>query len=382
MKKRKLRFAVLAAVAALFGGAVAGVLADCGPFTDVGAGPPNFCPFILEMYYLGITAGTSPTTYAPNVSVTRGQMSVFIAKSFDQSLSRGSRRGALGQWWTPQDTGVLGQTGVPASPHGVASDGADIWVAHHFPSHVVTRVRASDGRLLDTWTGAIRATAVAVAMGRVIVAGNTNPGALYMIDPAQPSGAVSTVADSLGAFPVGLAFDGARFWTANIDSVSIVTPGPATPWSVTTVSGFTSLDGILFDGASIWVSDSTGFKKLDSAGAVLQTISMGNAGIPVFDGTNIWVPNNSDVTVIRASTGTVLTSLTGNGLNFADAAAFDGQRILVANRDGASVSLWKAADLTPLGSFSTGAGSTPAAACSDGLNFWIALNGINQLVRF
>ena len=381
MKGSRLALAALVATLAVLAGATRGLLADCGPFTDVGAGPPNFCPFILELYDLGITAGTSPTTFAPDQPVTRGQMAVFIAKSFDQSLRR-SRRGALGQWWTPQNTDVLGQTSVPASPQGVASDGADIWVAHHFPSHVVTRIRAGDGRLLETWTGATRATAVVVAMGRVIVAGNTNPGALYMIDPSQPAGAVSTVADSLGAFPSGLAFDGARYWTANIDSVSIVTPAAATPWSVTTVSGFSSIQGILFDGANIWVSDSTGFLKLDSSGAVLLTISLGNAGSPVFDGTNIWVPDNDEVTVIRASSGAVLDSLTGNGLNFAEAAAFDGQRILVTNRDGGSVSLWKAADLTPLGSFSTGAGSTPAAACSDGLNFWVTLAGTSKLVRF
>ena len=381
MKGKRFALAGIVAAVAVIAGATRGLLADCGPFTDVGAGPPNFCPFILELYYLGITAGTSPTTFAPDQPVTRGQMAVFIAKSFDQSLLR-SRRGALGQWWTPQNTDVLGQISVPASPMGVTSDGDDIWVAHHFPSHVVTRIRASDGRLLDTWTGATRAIALVVAMGRVIVAGNTNPGALYMIDPSQPAGAISNVADSLGAFPIGLAFDGARLWTANADSVSIVTPGAATPWSVTTVPGFTSLQGILFDGVSIWVSDSTGFKKLDSAGAVLQTISMGNAGSPVFDGTNIWVPDNDRVTVIRASSGTVLHSLTGNGLNFAEAAAFDGQRILITNRDGASVSLWKAADLTPLGSFPTGTGSTPTAACSDGLQFWIALDETNQLVRF
>lgn len=381
MKTRKPRLAALAAVTALFAGAVAAVLGDCGPFTDVGAGPPNFCPFILEIYDLGITAGTSPTTFAPNDPVNRAQMAVFIAKSLDQSLSRSSRRAALGQWWTPQNDGVLATTSVPSSPKGIASDGADLWVAHHFPSHAVTRIRASDGRLLETWTGAVRATAVVVAMGRVIVAGNTNPGTLYMIDPTQPAGPVSTVADDLGAFPVGLAFDGARFWTANGDSVSIATPGPATPWTVTTVAGFTSLDGILFDGTHIWVSDTTGFKKLDPAGAVLQTISIGNPGTPVFDGANIWVPAFDNVTVIRASTGALVGSVTGNGLNFAETAAFDGQRVLVTNRDGASVSLWKAADLTPLGSFATGAGSTPRSACSDGINFWIAMDP-GTLARF
>jgi hypothetical protein len=55
------------------------------------------------------------------------------------------------------------------------------------------------------------------------------------------------------------------------------------------------------------------------------------------------------------------------------AAAFDGARVLVTDFNVDRVSLWKAADLTPLGSFPTGAGSTPTGACSDGVNFWIAL---------
>jgi len=62
--------------------------------------------------------------------------------------------------------------------------------------------------------------------------------------------------------------------------------------------------------------------------------------------------------------------------------AFDGERILVTHTTGDSVSLWKATDLTPLGSFSTGAGSHPYSACSDGLNFWTTLLGSDSLARF
>ena len=77
--------------------------------------------------------------------------------------------------------------------------------------------------------------------------------------------------------------------------------------------------------------------------------------------------------------------MTGNGLNTPAVAAFDGQRILVTNGFGDSVSLWKAADLTPLGSFATGTGSFPFGACSDGVNFWITRLTIveeDKLVRF
>jgi hypothetical protein len=87
---------------------------------------------------------------------------------------------------------------------------------------------------------------------------------------------------------------------------------------------------------------------------------------------------------MRASNGAVLATLTGNGLAQPLNAAFGGQRILVTNSlAGAdSVSLWKAADLTVIGSFGTGAGTQPFGACSDGISFWITLTDDGQLARF
>jgi streptogramin lyase len=225
-------------------------------------------------------------------------------------------------------------------------------------------------------------------MGRILVTGNTNPGNLYRIDPSQAAGAVETVASNLGSGPQGIAFDGARVWTANFGgSVSIVTPGATIPWTVTTVTtGFSNLRGAFYDGANVWVTDNAGtLLKLDPAGAILQTVTVGSTPrFPVFDGTNIWVPNfsSNSVSVVRASSGAVLQTLTGNGLNTPSAAAFDGQRVLVTNFGGNSVSLWKAADLTALGSFATGSGTLALGACSDGINFWIALEGPNKLARF
>lgn len=124
--------------------------------------------------------------------------------------------------------------------------------------------------------------------------------------------------------------------------------------------------------------------KLDQNGAILQSITLGGIpNYPAFDGTNIWVPNHlgNSISVVRASTGSLIQTLTGNGLDNPLQAAFDGQRILVTNQTG-SVSLWKAADLTPVGTFSTGANSVPLGACSDGVNFWITLSGGNELARF
>jgi hypothetical protein len=182
-------------------------------------------------------------------------------------------------------------------------------------------------------------------MGRIFV--TTVPQTkLYRLDPSQPAGAVTTVATNIGHPATSAAFDGSRIWTGNLGSVSIVTPGATLPWSVSTVTaGFSQPGGVLFDGS------------------------------------NIWVTSADSVSVVRASSGVVLATLTGDGLDEPNASAFDGQRVLVTN--GAdSVSVWKAADLTTVGSFSTGANTYALGACSDGFNFWITLQSVDKLARF
>jgi hypothetical protein len=120
---RRLALVPIAVLSLLAGGAVARMQDVCGPFTDV---TPSLCPYVLEMYYLGITAGTSSTTFSPDNVVTRGQAAVFVSKSINQSIARSSRRAALGQWWTTTphwDIG-LGVTDDALGP--VACDGSDV----------------------------------------------------------------------------------------------------------------------------------------------------------------------------------------------------------------------------------------------------------------
>jgi hypothetical protein len=221
-----------------------------------------------------------------------------------------------------------------------------------------------------------------VAMGRVFISGNAGvTGKLYMVDPSQPPGDAVVVAD-VPDLPTGLGFDGSRLWVGG-GGVSIVTPGPSLPWAVTSVStGFQFASFFVFDGANIWVSDiyANAILKLDSAGSILQTVPVGiNPLIPVFDGENIWVPNIGDntITVVRAATGAIIATLSGNGLSSPTSAAFDGARVLITSVSG--VSLWNAASIAPLGSVSVDGG--PFRACSDGINFWFTL-GIGQVARF
>src|SRR6185436_16497832 len=162
------------------------------------------------------------------------------------------------------------------------------------------RIRPGDGKLLDTWTGATGAVGIVAAMGRIFISGQMNPGKLYMIDPTQPAGAVTTLNSSLGNTPTGIAFDGSRIWTANQGgSVSIVSFNPTTVTTVTT--GFSQPFGMLYDGTHIWVTDigTSTLLKLNPDGSIAQTINLGNSPrYAVFDGINIWVPATSPGSVI------------------------------------------------------------------------------------
>jgi hypothetical protein len=376
-------------MASLAVGGAASVLATCGPFTDTAN--DAFCPAILEIFTLGITTGTTATTFSPGDNVTRLQMAAFLSRSVDGVLRRASRRSLASQYWTPQAAANLGLTTIGSDPRIVVSDGSDLWVSH-YSGGTVSRVHASDGKLLEVWTGASNPYQLLSAMGSIFIAGASSPGNLYRIDPSQPAGAVTLVASGLGPFPFGMAFDGSKIWTGiggGDGGVSIVTPAASIPWTVTTVTaGIGGVEGMIYDGSNIWITSADFLlQKLDSSGTVVQAVGVGNLPYyPVFDGTNIWVPNqdSATVSVVRASTGAVLATLTGNGMvsNGPTTAAFDGQRVLVTMNAGHSVSLWKAADLTPLGSVPTGPGTAPYGACSDGINFWITLGLGARLARF
>jgi hypothetical protein len=129
---------------------------------------PFFCQ-IAEAFFSGLTNGTSANTYSPSSPVPREQIAAFITRTQDSALRRSSKRAALDQFWTTtpdyaSSSGGLGTTAVGLQPTLVKSDGADLWVANA-GSNTVSRVRGSDGKLLDTWTGATSAGGVLVAMG-------------------------------------------------------------------------------------------------------------------------------------------------------------------------------------------------------------------------
>jgi hypothetical protein len=341
-----------------------GGVAAALPFTDV-AGNPFFCQ-IAEAFFSGLTNGTTSTSYSPSQSVPREQMAAFITRTQDSALRRGSRRAALNRWALPATEHLQSWSDV-SDPARVASDGQDVWVT---ADDHVRRLRS--GSTIERYD-VMRAFALLVISERLIFVTKAPPiNQLIEIDSVLKTEAGNW---TLGANPQSLTTDGTYIWTANRDGGSLSRVNPDSN-VVVNYGGFITPIGILFDGTNIWVNDAgdRALKKLDSNGNILQSVSLsgGADGFPVYDGYNIWIPDysSSSVAVVRARDGLMLARLTGNGLSGPVQAAFDGERILVTNYNGNSVSLWKAADLTPIGSLAMGSG--PSGACSDGIHFFIA----------
>jgi hypothetical protein len=384
---------VVVSAAAITGGAATGVVQDaCGPFTDVS---PAFCPYVLEMYHLGITAGTSPATYSPDTTLTRGQAAVFVSKGVNQAIARSSRRAALGQWWN--QSSYLWQTGsalTPLSPNPasffrppIASDGKDVWLGR---ASEIYRVSASDGRLQETWTLDAGGSALLSAMGRVFVGQLDGSGvaSLSMIDPSLPPGAATVIAPTKDGWESHLAFDGEHiWWSQSVETVTILTPAQTTPWPSTTVGGFESARSLVFDGAHVWLHDvgACALLRLDGSGSVLQTVPLGTGcsdSSMVFDGSNVLVTFTHEIVAVRPSDGAIVARIPT--ISDPYGLAFDGERIFVLC-DGFfqapdSLVVLRASDYSTLvsGPFNEGFGSLLLySAASDGLNFWLTAQRSN-----
>jgi hypothetical protein len=142
-----------------------------------------FCAFVLEIFTLGITTGTTATTYDPASSVTRLQMAAFLSRTVDGVLKREPPGGARS---------VLD----PKKRHGARAPRQSVrrrlscvptarTSGRRTRRHGLAGPRER-GRLLETWTGAASVYAV-LSRWKVFAAGGS-PGVLYRIDPrSQPA---------------------------------------------------------------------------------------------------------------------------------------------------------------------------------------------------
>jgi hypothetical protein len=101
-----------------------------------------------EILTLGITTGTTPTTFAPAGGLAPPDGGL-LSRTVDSAPEAGApRRPVL----HPDGRPELAVTTIGTAPYLLRSDGADVWVANNFGAGgTVTRVRGSD-ESSETWT--------------------------------------------------------------------------------------------------------------------------------------------------------------------------------------------------------------------------------------
>jgi hypothetical protein len=187
---------------------------------------------------------------------------------------------------------------VGTQPHGVAFDGASIWVTNYF-SNNVTKLRASDGLALGTYTVGVNPLGVAFDGANVWVANNGGNTVTKL--KASDGSLVDTY--SVGSGPIGVAFDGANIWATNGAANTVTKLRASDGFALGTYSAGINPFGVAFDGTNIWVPNygSDNVTKLRASdGFALGTYGTGtNPYGVVFDGANIWVANSGATTVTK-----------------------------------------------------------------------------------
>jgi Collagen triple helix repeat (20 copies) len=269
-----------------------------------------------------------------------------------------AEKAALLQWYR-QDFPV-GDT-----PVGIAFDRANIWVANA-SSGTVTKLRASDGTNLGTFTVGSSVRAVAFDGANMWVSHGADG-----LTKLRASDGANLGTFTMGGSPGRMAFDGAHIWVVVGSGVTKVRASDGGILGTFPLSG--GAFGVAFDGAFMWVVNpliNTVTKLRASDGSMIGSFGVGASPRGVaFDGANIWVTNFNGISVtkLRASDGANLGTF-GTGID-PQALAFDGANIWVANGVSNSVTKLRASDGANLGTFATGLG--PNAVAFDGANVWV-----------
>jgi len=184
-----------------------------------------------------------------------------------------------------------------------------------------------------------------------------------------------------GAGPIGMAFDGANIWVADIGSNQVTKIRASDGYVTGTFSSLYRPRSICFDGANIWVTgEPTGLQKIRASdGTSLAT----NSSVPpsyfacLFDGTNVWTcDDGSSLYKINTADASIVTSyncgiyLNGAGL------VFDGAYLWTAGYDSystAKVVKVRPSDGAVIGTYTVGkVGNGVGGITFDGQNIWVA----------
>jgi hypothetical protein len=195
------------------------------------------------------------------------------------------------------------------------------------------------------------------------------------VDVGDPSAGQSKGDFPVGTAPVGVVFDGTSIWVTNSGSDDVTKLGlDGNPLGTFKVGKGPS--SIAFDGTNIWVGN-TGdgtITPLDaSSGSRVGSGPVGGATAIAVSGTDMWVAFTTAATHGSVSKvkpfGSPVFWTTDVGSS-PSAIAYDGELLWVANEVDATVSTLHANDGLVVGTHGVGAG--PVAVAYDGENLWVA----------
>ncbi len=305
-KHRRWTILSLVGLMALAGGGASTLLAVCGPFTDV---PAGICGFVLEIYYLGITGGTGPTTYDPTSNVTRGQMAVFIAALHNnikrnENPNRVATRNSNNIFNANYENYATVNTGAP---NGFCTDGGYNFTANQTSTKIdisFNGLGSGSAGTYTTTTGNNRLACDGTYLYATSVYGTTikrvNLHTGLVEDPW------------VSGFPGGtgdIANAGFDLAVTTGSGLSIVGKGGG---AITNVDLGEAAFGVVVDNNGFyWTNTDTALKKIDQSGNILLTVPLtgsagGNGYYPVFDGSSIWVPRNTNGIDIVRSDGVLI----------------------------------------------------------------------------
>ena len=305
MKFLRNRKRLLAApVLALFligGGAASIALGVCGPFTDVGS---LVCPFALSIYYLGVTAGTTSTTYSPSDPVTRGQMAIFMGALYNQiKRTENSYRFLTGQGSYPfSGSNRLATTANTNAPNGFATDGYYDYVANQGTNKIDIYVRGAG------YPASFASLTTATPNNRLASDGfNLYTTDVYGTNVKSINLATWAVNDSISTVPSGASdiIVGQDWLAVTTDSgVSFVPKGGGAPYNVAIAGGAA---GVAYDGQNYWVSTWAGhLLNMDYCACNIYhdvTLPVTPGYYLAYDGQNVWVPESDGTIAVVGTRG-------------------------------------------------------------------------------
>lgn len=303
--KKWLAVPLVGLLAAAGGGA--STLVGCGPFSDVTGGQ---CAFVLELYYLGIAAGTSATTFDPAANVTRGQVAVFMGAGI-KYIKRTENPFRVA---TKQNTNVFNfvyedySTANTAAPNGFCTDGIFNYVA----SENSTKIDSLYNGLGNVGSGSYTTTTgnrrlacdstyifATSVNGTTVKRINTHTG--VVTDPW------ATLAGSGAGDIANIGYAVAVATNTGITILSrLSTPPAQTP--VTLPGGVRTHSVVIDSAGNFWADSGPALYKIAPNGTVLGNVPLNGPAdfYAVYDGASIWVPLQNAGGIDIVSTGGVL----------------------------------------------------------------------------